>query len=264
MRTYDVIFLSYDEPNAEENWQRLLLFHPEAKRVSGIEGIYNAFQKCAEVAEHERFYLVDADSWILDDFRFRAPRADLPPGAFFWLARNAVNGLVSMNGGIKLISKTIVRSMKSDAVDKTTSTEGSKSAFSVVASENRFNSSPFLSWRAGFRECAKTAGGIFVPSEAQRERVLMGQDYKLMTWQTKGSDRPHGKWAMLGARQGARYGIENRDNRENLLKINEFEWLRQRFETIDRETFLSTPVSMPDRTTRASPASAPVLQANRD
>src|SRR5687768_5271507 len=99
MSGFDVIFLSYDEPNAEENWRRLLKFHPQAKRVSGVKGIYNAFRHCAAIAEHERFYLVDADSWILDSFRFRGLHPDLPDRFFAWPARNAVNDIIHQNGG---------------------------------------------------------------------------------------------------------------------------------------------------------------------
>src|SRR5688572_9334544 len=118
MSGFDVIFRSSDEPNAEENWQRLLFFFPQAKRVSGLKGTCNAYRRCADIAEHERFYVVEGDSWILDGFRFRRLPPDLPERVFTWRARNAVNDLVDRNGGIKLISKTIIRSMREDAIDE--------------------------------------------------------------------------------------------------------------------------------------------------
>jgi hypothetical protein len=33
---YDVFFIEYGEPNAEENWNQLLTFHPTAKKISNI------------------------------------------------------------------------------------------------------------------------------------------------------------------------------------------------------------------------------------
>ena len=35
---YDIIYLSYDEPNAEKNYADLLSKVPWAKRVHGVEG----------------------------------------------------------------------------------------------------------------------------------------------------------------------------------------------------------------------------------
>ena len=46
---YDVVFLSYDEPNAEENYQHLLSIRPKAKRVHGVKGSDAAHKACAEL-----------------------------------------------------------------------------------------------------------------------------------------------------------------------------------------------------------------------
>jgi MoaA/NifB/PqqE/SkfB family radical SAM enzyme len=224
----DVIFLSYDEPNAEENWQRLLAVHPAAKRVSGIKGIHNAFMRCVAIAEHERFYLVDGDAWVLDGFAFRTPPADLRDRFYIWRARNAVNGLLHVNGGIKLLSKTVVRSMKADAVDEADSTEAGKTFLPAIASENRFNSSPFLAWRGAFRECAKRAANVFHEPAQRRDRDLL-------IWQTRGADRPNGRLAMLGARQGAAFGLENAHDLDTLRRVNDPEWLRGRFAALTAE-----------------------------
>ena len=44
---FDVVFISYQEPNAEENWQALKQRVPVAKRVHGVKGIHNAHVKAA-------------------------------------------------------------------------------------------------------------------------------------------------------------------------------------------------------------------------
>jgi hypothetical protein len=43
----DIIFLSYDEPNAEKHYADLLTKVPWAKRVHGVKGSDNAHKACA-------------------------------------------------------------------------------------------------------------------------------------------------------------------------------------------------------------------------
>ena len=65
---YDVIFLSYDEPNAEKNYNDLIKKIPWAKRVHGVEGSDAAHKACAKLSDTERLIIVDADNVINGDF----------------------------------------------------------------------------------------------------------------------------------------------------------------------------------------------------
>ena len=42
---YDIVYLSYDEPNAQANWEDLLKKFPQAKWVNGVKGSENAYKK---------------------------------------------------------------------------------------------------------------------------------------------------------------------------------------------------------------------------
>ena len=64
----DIIYLSYDEPNAEKNYADLLTKVPWAKRVHGVEGSDAAHKACAELSETDRFITVDGDNRIKNDF----------------------------------------------------------------------------------------------------------------------------------------------------------------------------------------------------
>ena len=64
----DIIYLSYDEPNAEKNYADLLTKVPWAKRVHGVEGSDAAHKACAELSETDRFVTVDGDNTIRQDF----------------------------------------------------------------------------------------------------------------------------------------------------------------------------------------------------
>jgi len=59
---FDIVFLSYDEPLAEEHWKRLKKRFPYAQRVHGVKGILKAHKKCAKLARTDYFFVVDGDS----------------------------------------------------------------------------------------------------------------------------------------------------------------------------------------------------------
>ena len=65
---YTTVFLSYDEPNCEENYQHLLVLNPNALRVHGVEGSDAAHKACAELATTDRVVIVDGDNWVRDNF----------------------------------------------------------------------------------------------------------------------------------------------------------------------------------------------------
>ena len=48
---YDVVMLSYREPEADANYAKLLEKVPNAKRVHGVKGIFNTPQRASEIAE---------------------------------------------------------------------------------------------------------------------------------------------------------------------------------------------------------------------
>jgi hypothetical protein len=64
----DVVYLSYDEPNAEANYVDLLKKVPWAKRVHGVKGSDAAHKACARLAETERVIVVDGDNVIDPNF----------------------------------------------------------------------------------------------------------------------------------------------------------------------------------------------------
>ena len=64
----DVIYLSYDEPNAEKNYSDLLTKVPWAKRIHGVEGSDAAHKACAELSETQRFITVDGDNIVKPQF----------------------------------------------------------------------------------------------------------------------------------------------------------------------------------------------------
>ena len=112
----DIIYLSYDEPNAEENYADLLAKVPWAKRVHGIKGSDAAHKACAKLSETDRFVTVDGDNKIRQDFINQVldfdEHTDLEHSVISWCGRNAINGLMYGNGGLKCWPKEFVLNMK--------------------------------------------------------------------------------------------------------------------------------------------------------
>ena len=65
---FDIIFLSYDEPNADVHYADLLTKAPWAKRVHGVKGSDAAHKAAANLSDTEWFITVDADNIVHTDF----------------------------------------------------------------------------------------------------------------------------------------------------------------------------------------------------
>jgi len=220
---YDIFFLSYNEPNSWTNWQILSKRFPQAKRVFGEANIYLSHKACANQSTTDYFWVVDADNEILDSFNFDYYVEDY---AFdlvhIWHSRNEINDLEYGNGAVKLLPKMLFDITK-DGVDITTSLSNKLTIVPIVASINRFASSPWNAWRSGFRESAKLASSTIARND-QEESFM-----RLTAWTTKGLNRQFGEYVVPGAVLGMKYGIENKGNQDALSKINDWSWLYEQF-----------------------------------
>ena len=64
----DFVYISYAEPNKEQNWADLKSKVPWAKRVDNVKGFDSAHKKAGEISETQRFITVDADTQIDEEF----------------------------------------------------------------------------------------------------------------------------------------------------------------------------------------------------
>jgi len=113
--SFDYIFISFDEPNAELLYAKLLDVVPWAKRIHGVKGFDAAHLACADASDTHFFITVDGDNEVYPEFldleiEINDNEQD---HAWTWAGRNHINGLVYGNGGLKLWSTSFVRTMKS-------------------------------------------------------------------------------------------------------------------------------------------------------
>jgi hypothetical protein len=219
---YDIVFISYNELNAEENYDRLSsrFSAPVLKRITGVVGIHNAHIAAAKKAMTKMFWVVDGDAQVLDtfDFSYQVPNNELDY-VHVWRSQNPVNGLVYGNGGVKLLPKKLTTNMDTSRIDMTTSISTLFKPMLEIANITAFNTDPFSTWRSAFRECTKLAS-----SSIERQNDVETQQ-RLDVWCTLNDSVPFGFYAYSGALAGKAYGEKNASNKEALSKINDFTWL---------------------------------------
>lgn len=220
----DVIFISYNEPNAEENWARVREKAPYAKRINGIDGIVNAHKCAAELATTDMFYVVDGDAYLEDNWTFKyQPSIFDRDCVHVWRSRNPVNGLIYGYGGVKLIPRELMLAAEIAGPDMTTSISDKFKVMAKVSNTSMFNTDAFNAWRSGFRECAKLA------SKTVNRQQAKETEERMKVWCTIGDDKPYGEWAIRGAIAGQEFGKKNSKNLKKLKSINDLKWLKNKF-----------------------------------
>lgn len=288
----DIFFITMGEEGSEANWQRLLQLAPSAKRVDNVKGIYEVHRACAQLSTTENFYVVDADAWVLDGFRFQwepdattlhwgVPETEC---VIVWPSRNPVNGLEYGYGGVKMFPREPFLEDKQWRIDLSTTVGRATVSKETVSCETRFNATPETAWIGAFRECAKLASLSMIKSRVRKaigakneelqklteyvalqtdwtpekratyrrvQSVLIADRYshesniysywaeieecsrRRLHWATVGWEAHNGKYSVLGAQAGSRFGLQYSDDLGMLDKINNWDWLREEFKNVN-------------------------------
>lgn len=234
---FDLVFLSYDEPNADKNYSDLCNKAPWAKRVHGIKGSDHAHKEAANIAETDFFITIDADN-IVDEkfFNYDLDMSDSEIAVYSWCGYNKLNGLRYGNGGIKIWNKNFVLNMKThELADKDTSQvdfcwEKGYRNFAKTFSQVDITHSPVQAWRAGFREGVKMTlvDGVKVENHELLNKVWWHNLHRLRIWSTIGKHEKNGEYAILGARMGT-YMTNCTD--WDYVQVRDFEALNEIYET---------------------------------
>jgi len=221
---YDIVFISYQEPNADKNYENLFSRFPTAKRVHGVTGIHQAHIEAARISLTNMFWVVDGDAQVLDDFNFDYYVEDkFLEHVHVWRSINPINGLTYGFGGIKLLPRNLTLYMDVSKPDMTTSISRHFIPIQKVSNITAFNTDPYNTWKSAFRECVKLSSKVI---DRQKSNET---EERLHTWCTVGKDKLFGEYAIQGAHDGVEYGTMNKGNVDELKKINDFSWLKDRF-----------------------------------
>jgi|SRR5210317_243197 hypothetical protein len=238
---YDIIYLSYDEPNAEKNYADLCSKVPWAKRVHGVKGSDEAHKACARLSETDRFITVDGDNIIRQDFLNQTidfdENEDLSNCVISWAGSNNINGLIYGNGGLKCWPVNYVLNMRThENADPNNPHAQVDFCWDVryiqmegVYCDVHNNSTPHQAWRAGFREGVKMAldRGVRVSKEDFHNNHWKNL-HRLYIWLMVGADAENGMWAIYGAREGL-YKTMCTD--WDYVNVRDFEYLNNYWDT---------------------------------
>lgn len=234
-----VVFLSFDEPNADANWESLksIVPHKRISRVHGVVGFDRAHKAAAsEFASSDYIITVDADNIVDPDFfKQRQPEGMDGKVSFTWGGRQYTNGLMYGNGGLKLWSTEHLTNMKSheladkerDAVDfcwDFTRYKDLPGCYSNVHT----NASPYQAFRVGFREGVKLSmeQGQLLAFDEWPTKMHAANFQRLMTWMTIGRDVENGIWSIYGARLAVKL-LQYSDF--DFVNIRDYDWFKDFF-----------------------------------
>jgi hypothetical protein len=216
----DIMFISYDEPNADANWAILSAKFPQARRLHGIEGMEKALLKAAEMSRTKWYYAVFAKTELHPSFDFEF-RPDLfqQPKHYIFHAENPLNGLRYGHMGVVLYNCDIVKNISEFGIDYTMS--AAHAVVPIVSAVARFNSNPYQTWRTAFREASKLA-------QFCDEKDNVENQYRLDVW-TRIAEGQYSDWCLQGARDGVMFYRANKENKTQLKNAFNWGWLREYF-----------------------------------
>ena len=233
----DFVYISFREPNKEQNWADLKNKVPWAKRVDGVVGFDSAHKAAADIAETDFFISVDGDNIIDEQFLLQTLDWEKTnkKAVHRWRAKNNINGLVYGNGGLVGWDKETCLEMKTH---ENSITEENQIDFCWgVPHENLhncysttvINATPQQAFLAGYREGVKmsTEKGKPITAKNYNKTIWRNNLNILSTWCTIGADVDNGKYAMLGARMGCFYTVIEPNN--EFFKIRDLTELEKYF-----------------------------------
>lgn len=217
----DIVFISYDEKNADLNYNILKDSFPAAQRVHGVEGMVNAIKHSAKQSKTPWFYAVFAKTQIDENFKFDfLPNYLEVPGNYVFYSYNPVLDHSYGHDGIVLYHTQSVIDIEDWGIDFTMSFP--VTSIPVVSCRNNYNYSEYSAWRTSIREAYKL-----------KKTNAIADKYHLQLWLTK-NESEHGNWSNLGAKDALDLppGMDE--------KINDWHWLKnyfkEKYSNIDDDT----------------------------
>ena len=221
----DVIFISYDEPDADQNWKILKDKCSRAQRVHGVAGMELALEAAADISTTPWYYAVFAKTRLHDGFDFSfAPDYMQQPKNYIFNCQNRVNGLEYGHMGIVMYNCQGIKTLNQQGnfgLDYTLSFPNE--SIPILSCHGDFDQTPYHTWRTAFRECAKL-------SYFESETASVDGAYRLRTWLEK-AQGPYAEWCLRGAADGVEFFNTSNQQIQTLKQSFKWEWLRSYFES---------------------------------
>jgi len=214
----NVFFISYDETNADSNYQKLLK-QTSVHRIHGIQGMVPALKKCAEAATTPWFWAVFGKTKIVDNFNWSwTPDFFKNPCNYVFHGYNPVLEHAYGHGGVVLYNTEWVETVKEWGFDFTMSFE--LETVPIVSTYVDYANTPMTAWRTAVREGYKLAYYL-------NRRPSVEDSFILDLWLTREATE-NGPWSRLGAHMGQEMFKQGID----YDRLMDWDWLRETFEKL--------------------------------
>lgn len=222
MTSWDIFFISYQENNCEENWQRVRSLHPNAKRIHGVKGIDKVHLICEQLSTTEFFWTIDGDNRLDRSLEYTAT---IDTDLVMFKAVDPFDGEPTLLGGVKLWRTGSIINRDMSKADFSLNATKTKKVVDVTLSTVLHNSTPYDAWKTAFRHCVKLMTVIFRSRPNARNL-----DSYINRWaDTKHSQELNANWAYLGYLDAREYADQFDNQLEELNKINDYTWLENYF-----------------------------------
>jgi hypothetical protein len=220
----DVVFISYDEPDADRNWETLQARCARAQRVHGVAGMELALEAAANLSTTPWYYAVFAKTRLHEQFDFSfVPDYMQQPKHYIFNALNSTNGLEYGHMGIVLYNCKGIQQINQEGdfgLDYTLSFP--HESVPLLSCYGDFATTPYHAWRTAFRETAKLA--YFETQQATVEGA-----YRLNRWLDH-AEGVNAEWCLKGAQDGYDFFATTQGDLALLKQSFKWEWLRSYFE----------------------------------
>jgi hypothetical protein len=214
VKPMDIVFISYDEPKAEERFNKLKSKFPRAKWSKGVVGQTLAYMSAAMMSETDYFFAVFPKIDIVEDFNFDfQPDRMKNPCHYIFDCYNEVIDCTYGHDGVILYNKQLVMETIKPGLDFTLSKP--VTVVPILSAINKLDETSLLAWRTAFREVLKLK--LQIPTVESR--------YRLKKWTTLGKG-DNAQWVYLGAKDALQF-IEDKND---VRKSYDFDWIKNYFE----------------------------------
>ena len=219
----NIVYISYDEPDAEQNFGNLIQRFPNTKRVHGVSGMENALQAAARTSTTPWFFAVFAKTDVHENFDFSfVPDYFQEPKHYIFHCKNRVNGLIYGHMGIILYNANMmINAQKYDLLGLDYTLSFPHEVIPQLSCYGNFDTTAYHTWRTAFRETSKLAYFDSLQSTVENQ-------HRLEIW-TSRAQGLFGKWCLQGAKDGLEFFQESQGDLSILKNSFRWQWLRDRF-----------------------------------
>lgn len=218
----DIVFISYDEPEADRNYAQLLESYPRAKRVHGVKGMENALAAAARASETPWYFAVFGKTELHPDFDFDfRPDYFQQPKHYIFYSINRVNKLVYGEMAVIMYNCNLILDNVGCEFGLDYTMSFPHEVIPIVSTYGNFNTSPYHTWRTAFREVSKLY-------DIQAREPSVETEYRINVWETV-AEGDYAEWALKGAKDGSEFYTNYQDDFAYRKNSFNWEWLRNYF-----------------------------------